>query len=62
MKICFMADATGFIGADAMAPTKIKNELGDELEMCFAEGVLMTTCWNLKHQDRIREVTSGDYQ
>ena len=60
--ITFVADRLGHDQRYAIDPTKIHNELGWMPETMFAEGIVKTIRWNLKHQDWIAEVTSGDYQ
>ena len=60
--ITFVTDRLGHDQRYAIDPTKIKNELGWQPEIMFAEGIVKTIRWNLEHQDWVNEVTSGDYQ
>lgn len=45
----------------AMDPTKIETELGLKPEFNFDSGIQETIKWNLKHQDWINHVESGEY-
>ena len=60
--ITFVTDRLGHDMRYAIDPTKIKNELGWYPETMFAQGIVKTIKWNLKNQDWIADVTSGDYQ
>jgi dTDP-glucose 4,6-dehydratase len=46
----------------AIAPDKIKEEIGWEPETMFAEGIRLTIQWNLENKEWMEHVTSGDYQ
>ena len=46
----------------AIAPDKIKAEIGWEPETKFADGIKKTIKWYLEHQDWLSHVASGDYQ
>ena len=46
----------------AIAPDKIKAEIGWEPETKFADGIKKTIKWYLEHQDWLANVASGDYQ
>ena len=46
----------------AIAPDKIKAEIGWEPETMFAEGIKKTIAWFFEHEDWMKNVTSGDYQ
>ncbi len=60
--ITFVTDRKGHDRRYAIAPDKIKSELGWEPETCFAEGIKKTVKWYLEHIDWMENVTSGDYQ
>ncbi len=60
--IRFVADRKGHDRRYAIAPDKIKDELGWEPETFFAEGIKKTVKWYLENQEWMTEVTSGDYQ
>ena len=46
----------------AIAPDKIKAEIGWEPETMFKEGIKLTIQWYFEHEDWMKNVTSGDYQ
>ena len=46
----------------AIAPDKIKAEIGWEPETMFKDGIKKTIAWYLEHEDWMNNVTSGDYQ
>jgi dTDP-glucose 4,6-dehydratase len=46
----------------AIAPDKIKKEIGWEPETRFEEGIKKTVKWYLEHQDWLKNVTNGSYQ
>ena len=46
----------------AIAPDKIKAELGWEPETMFAEGIKMTIKWYFEHTEWMEHITSGNYQ
>ena len=60
--ITFVTDRKGHDRRYAIAPDKIKAELGWEPETCFAEGIKKTVKWYLEHQEWMENVISGDYQ
>ena len=60
--ITFVTDRKGHDRRYAIAPDKIKKELGWEPETCFAEGIKKTVKWYLEHIDWMNNITSGDYQ
>ena len=60
--ITFVTDRKGHDRRYAIAPDKIKKELGWEPETCFADGIKKTVKWYLEHEDWMKNVTSGDYQ
>ena len=60
--ISFVADRLGHDQRYAIDPYKIKEELGWFPETKFTDGIVRTIEWNLKNQEWIEEVTSGEYQ
>ena len=60
--ITFVTDRKGHDRRYAIAPDKIREELGWEPETCFAEGIKKTVKWYLEHIDWMNNITSGDYQ
>ena len=60
--ITYVTDRKGHDRRYAIAPDKIKKEIGWEPETMFAEGIKLTIQWYFEHQDWMEHVTSGDYQ
>ncbi|MBR1629701.1 MAG: dTDP-glucose 4,6-dehydratase [Lachnospiraceae bacterium] len=60
--ITFVKDRLGHDRRYAIAPDKIKREVGWEPDTPFEEGIRLTVKWYLEHQDWVENVTSGDYQ
>ena len=60
--ITYVEDRKGHDRRYAIAPDKIKAEIGWEPETMFAEGIKKTIRWYLDHEDWMKNVTSGDYQ
>lgn len=60
--IQYVEDRKGHDRRYAIAPDKIKAEIGWEPETMFAEGIRLTIQWYLKNQEWMKHVTSGDYQ
>jgi dTDP-glucose 4,6-dehydratase len=60
--ITYVEDRKGHDRRYAIAPDKIKKEVGWEPETMFAEGIKKTIAWYLEHEDWMKNVTSGDYQ
>jgi dTDP-glucose 4,6-dehydratase len=60
--IQYVEDRKGHDRRYAIAPDKIKTEIGWEPETMFAEGIRLTIAWYLKNQEWMSHVTSGDYQ
>ncbi|MCR4764136.1 MAG: dTDP-glucose 4,6-dehydratase [Lachnospiraceae bacterium] len=60
--IRYVGDRKGHDRRYAIAPDKIKAEIGWEPETTFAEGIKKTIRWYLEHQDWLKGVTSGGYQ
>ena len=46
----------------AIAPDKVKSEIGCELEIMFAERIKKTIKWYLENEAWMKNVTSGNYQ
>ena len=61
-QIQFVEDRQGHDRRYAIAPDKIKNEIGWYPETCFAEGIKKTIKWYLEHEDWVSHITNGDYQ
>ncbi len=60
--ITFVTDRKGHDRRYAIAPDKIRKELGWEPETAFEEGIRKTIRWYLEHEAWLRNVTSGEYQ
>ena len=60
--ITYVEDRKGHDRRYAIAPDKIKAEIGWEPETMFAEGIRKTIEWFFAHEDWMKNVTSGDYQ
>ena len=60
--ITYVEDRKGHDRRYAIAPDKIKSEIGWEPETMFAEGIKKTIAWYFSHEDWMKNVTSGDYQ
>lgn len=60
--ITFVSDRKGHDRRYAIAPDKIKNELGWEPDTCFEDGIKKTVRWYLDNQKWMDNVTNGDYQ
>jgi dTDP-glucose 4,6-dehydratase len=60
--IQYVDDRKGHDRRYAIAPDKIKDEIGWEPETMFAEGIRLTIQWYLENQEWMEHVTSGDYQ
>lgn len=60
--ITYVTDRKGHDRRYAIAPDKIKAEIGWYPETMFAEGIKKTIKWYLEHEDWMKNVTSGDYQ
>ena len=60
--ITYVADRKGHDRRYAIAPDKIKAEIGWEPETMFKEGIRKTIAWFFEHEDWMAHVTSGDYQ
>jgi len=60
--ITYVEDRKGHDRRYAIAPDKIKAEIGWEPETMFKEGIKKTIAWFFEHEDWMNNVTSGDYQ
>ena len=60
--ITYVEDRKGHDRRYAIAPDKIKAEVGWEPETMFEEGIRKTIAWFFEHEDWMKNVTSGDYQ
>lgn len=60
--ITYVEDRKGHDRRYAIAPDKIRSEIGWEPETMFAEGIKKTIAWYFEHEDWMKNVTSGDYQ
>ena len=60
--ITYVTDRKGHDRRYAIAPDKIKKELGWEPETSFKTGIRKTIEWYLSHGEWLENVTSGDYQ
>lgn len=59
--ISYVEDRKGHDRRYAIAPDKIKAEIGWEPETMFEEGIKKTIAWFFEHEDWMKNVTSGDY-
>jgi dTDP-glucose 4,6-dehydratase len=57
-----VTDRKGHDRRYAIAPDKIKAELGWEPETMFKEGIRKTITWYMDHMDWMAHITSGSYQ
>lgn len=60
--ITYVEDRKGHDRRYAIAPDKIKEEIGWEPETMFKEGIRRTIKWFFENEDWMKRVTSGDYQ
>ena len=60
--ITYVEDRKGHDRRYAIAPDKIKKEIGWEPETMFKEGIRKTIAWFFEHEEWMNNVTSGDYQ
>lgn len=60
--ITYVEDRKGHDRRYAIAPDKIKTEIGWEPETMFQDGIRRTIEWYFAHEDWMKHVTSGDYQ
>ena len=60
--ITYVTDRMGHDRRYAIAPDKIKAEIGWEPETMFADGIRKTVKWYLENQEWLDHVTSGNYQ
>ena len=59
--ITYVEDRKGHDRRYAIAPDKIKKEIGWYPETCFDEGIKLTIKWYLENEAWMKNVTSGDY-
>lgn len=60
--ISYVDDRKGHDFRYAIAPDKIKSDLGWEPETPFEKGIKLAITWYLEHLDWMEHVTKGDYQ
>ena len=60
--ITYVTDRKGHDRRYAIAPDKIKKEIGWEPDTMFEDGIRKTIEWYLEHEDWFANVTSGQYQ
>ena len=60
--ITYVADRKGHDRRYAIAPDKIKSEIGWEPETMFKEGIRKTIAWFFENEEWMKNVTSCDYQ
>ena len=60
--ITHVTDRKGHDRRYAIAPDKIRKEIGWEPETMFKDGIKLTIKWYFAHEDWMKNVTSGDYQ
>ncbi len=59
--ITYVEDRKGHDRRYAIAPDKIKSEIGWEPETMFKDGIKLTIKWYFENEDWMKNVTSGDY-
>ena len=60
--ITYVEDRKGHDRRYAIAPDKIRAEIGWEPETMFKDGIKLTIQWYFEHEDWMKNVTSGAYQ
>ena len=60
--ISFVEDRKGHDRRYAIAPDKIREDIGWYPETMFKDGIRKTIQWFFEHEEWLRNVTSGDYQ
>ncbi len=60
--ISYVTDRKGHDRRYAIAPDKIKEQIGWEPETMFEEGIRKTIKWYFEHEDWMKNATSGEYQ
>ena len=60
--ITYVTDRKGHDRRYAIAPDKIKKDLGWEPETMFKEGIRLTIKWYFENEEWMKNVTSGNYQ
>jgi len=59
--ITYVEDRKGHDRRYAIAPDKIKSEIGWEPETMFKDGIKLTIQWYFENEDWMKNVTSGEY-
>ena len=60
--IAYVEDRKGHDRRYAIAPDKIKAEIGWEPETMFKDGIKKTIAWFFENEEWMKNVTSGEYQ
>lgn len=60
--ITYVEDRKGHDRRYAIAPDKIRTEIGWEPETMFQDGIRRTIQWYFEHEDWMKNATSGEYQ
>lgn len=60
--ITYVEDRKGHDRRYAIAPDKIKAEIGWQPETMFKDGIKKTIKWYFEHEDWMKNATSGEYQ
>ena len=60
--ITYVTDRPGHDARYAIDSTKLQQELGWEPSLQFEEGIEKTVRWYLDHQERLDNITSGEYE
>ena len=60
--ITYVEDRKGHDRRYAIAPDKIKKDIGWYPETMFKDGIKLTIKWFLENEEWMKNVTSGDYQ
>ena len=60
--ITYVTDRKGHDRRYAIAPDKIKAEMGWYPETMFKDGIRLTIKWYLENEEWMKNVTSGNYQ
>ena len=60
--ITYVSDRKGHDRRYAIAPDKIKKEIGWEPETCFKDGIRKTVRWYFDNAEWMEHVTNGGYQ